>query len=642
MNCCQNDPVRLIHLKNISPQVMDAILKWGPCQPQPEDLPKGTFPEDKIKRHFLPKWYKKPLHDGTLGLRDWLSYSPYLDKVFCLYCILFSNNSSKTWTKIGFSRWKDAIQNFIIHETSSSHIDATLKFKIRESSLPLLPSLLEERKSQISINRELVKQLIDVILYLGRHSLALRGHREKFSDSLRGNYKDLVILLSSHSPIIASYLTKLQTNGKSTLSFISWERQNQMIDAISSHIAKKITAAISESVVFSISLDTSFDISRKDQLSFVVRYVTTGCVQERFLAMKSTHSTTGESLMSVFEEICQTNNLLWKENLIGQSYDGASNMRGQYNGLQAFIRDINPHATFVWCWAHRLNLIVTDSVSCCLNAMDLFGTLEKLYDYVSSSKNRVWLFEKFQKQRYPKNQIKRLKRVDTTRWNSQSLALTTVNDTFLAILDTLHAIRQGEGTADCKAGFEAGNLRSYMTTEMFIFTMYIFQKLFSSLQPLSKMLQSQDMDLFVAAEMVNRTKNQIVAIRNDESFQEILTRAKEFVNNLENNLNNDEDIEFIPLPIIRSRKKKMPGELANDRVESDPLVYFKVETYYKVIDNTYGQIDSRFNELNQDLFKDLSLLSHRRILEIRHRVNDLPKDLIRLQIFIKSLSIKMY
>lgn len=186
--------------------------------------------------------------------------------------------------------------------------------------------------------------------------MALHGHREKFSNSLRGNYKDLLILLSSHSPIIASYLTKLQT-GKSAISFISWERQNQMIDAISSHIAKKITTDISKSVLFSISFDTSFDISRKDQLSFVVRYATetTGSVQERFLAMKSTHSTTGESLMSVFEEICQTNNLLWKENLIGQLYDGASNMRGQYNGLQAFIRDINPHATFVWCWAHRLN-----------------------------------------------------------------------------------------------------------------------------------------------------------------------------------------------------------------------------------------------------------------------------------------------
>lgn len=88
-----------------------------------------------------------------------------------------------------------------------------------------------------------MKQLIDIILYLGRHSLVLRGHREKFSDSLRGNYKDLLLLFSSHSPIITSYLTKLKTHGRSALSFISWERQNQMIDAIASYIAKKIVDA---------------------------------------------------------------------------------------------------------------------------------------------------------------------------------------------------------------------------------------------------------------------------------------------------------------------------------------------------------------------------------------------------------------
>lgn len=50
------------------------------------------------------------------------------------------------------------------------------------------------------------------------------------------------------------------------------------------------------------------------------------------------------------------------------------------------------------------------------------------------------------------------------------------------------------------------------------------------------MLQSQDLDLFAAAEMVNKTKNHIVSMRNDGHFQNILTQAKEFVNSLKNNL----------------------------------------------------------------------------------------------------------
>ena len=40
----------------------------------------------------------------------------------------------------------------------------------------------------------------------------------------------------------------------------------------------------------------------------------------------------------------------------GQGYDGASNMRGAWNGLQAlFIRDC-PYAYYVHCFAHRLQL----------------------------------------------------------------------------------------------------------------------------------------------------------------------------------------------------------------------------------------------------------------------------------------------
>ena len=38
--------------------------------------------------------------------------------------------------------------------------------------------------------------------------------------------------------------------------------------------------------------------------------------------------------------------------LRGQGYDGASNMRGEFNGLQKKIMDENPHAFYVHCFAH--------------------------------------------------------------------------------------------------------------------------------------------------------------------------------------------------------------------------------------------------------------------------------------------------
>jgi len=104
--------------------------------------------------------------------------------------------------------------------------------------------------------------------------------------------------------------------------------------------------------------------------------------------------------MNVFKQTCDSLNLDWKNHLVSQSYDGAANMRCNYNGLQSLIKEINPHAIYVWCWVHRLNLEITDVVSSGINAMDMFGNLEKLYDLINSSKIRVKYYEQFQKERY--------------------------------------------------------------------------------------------------------------------------------------------------------------------------------------------------------------------------------------------------
>jgi len=131
------------------------------------------------------------------------------------------------------------------------------------------------------------------------------------------------------------------------VNFISWERQNQLILAISKHIQDIIKSEITNSVFFSCSLDTTFDLSKKEQLSLVIRYINqdNGNVCERLIAIRETVLTSGQHLLTMFNDICSGMNLNWKTNLIGQSYDGAASMRGSYNGLQALIKQQNPSAT---------------------------------------------------------------------------------------------------------------------------------------------------------------------------------------------------------------------------------------------------------------------------------------------------------
>ena len=65
---------------------------------------------------------------------------------------------------------------------------------------------------------------------------------------------------------------------------------------------------------------------------------------------------------------------------VGQTYDGASNMSGCYNRLQVLIkREIGDQVTYVHCYAHTLNLVLSDSAGIALDAAKLFDQLESLY-----------------------------------------------------------------------------------------------------------------------------------------------------------------------------------------------------------------------------------------------------------------------
>lgn len=185
---------------------------------------------------------------------------------------------------------------------------------------------------------------------------------------------------------------------------------------------------------FSKFMDTTFDVSHKEQLSFIARYIFKSEIHERIIAKTESPLTAGKVLFDIFKSVMEKCGLTWKKNLVGQSHDGAANMRGSYSGLQAQILDENPKALFVWCHAHRLNLIVLSAVGSCVEAVDLFGNMEKLYCFITCSKKRSDIYRMKQKEIYPKKQVHAIKRVGTTRWMSNSFALTTIFETLETIL----------------------------------------------------------------------------------------------------------------------------------------------------------------------------------------------------------------
>ncbi|CAH1111083.1 unnamed protein product [Psylliodes chrysocephalus] len=59
------------------------------------------------------------------------------------------------------------------------------------------------------------------------------------------------------------------------------------------------------------------------------------------------------------------------EDCVGQSYDNASNMSGEYSGLQARIKN-NAKALYIPCAAHSLNLIGSCAAESCSQTTEFF------------------------------------------------------------------------------------------------------------------------------------------------------------------------------------------------------------------------------------------------------------------------------
>ena len=53
-------------------------------------------------------------------------------------------------------------------------------------------------------------------------------------------------------------------------------------------------------------------------------------------------------------------------------------MSGVYSGLQALMKAAHSSHIHTWCYAHVLNLVISDASSVCVAAVSLFGLLSEL------------------------------------------------------------------------------------------------------------------------------------------------------------------------------------------------------------------------------------------------------------------------
>ena len=98
-----------------------------------------------------------------------------------------------------------------------------------------------------------------------------------------------------------------------------------------------------------------------------------------------------------------------------QGYDGAAVMSGCVSGVQQHIREVVPHAVYIHCHAHCLNLVLVDCVKSLPEASEFFSLVQSLYVFLSASKVHS-IFSQKQAELHPDKQPRALQSLSDTRW----------------------------------------------------------------------------------------------------------------------------------------------------------------------------------------------------------------------------------
>ena len=148
-------------------------------------------------------------------------------------------------------------------------------------------------------------------------------------------------------------------------------------------IQKSVVDECNASLIWSMMIDETTDISTTEQVSTCVRYVQerdTGMLEvcEEFLGFYSVPKADVVTIISVvdgFANSCGLNMF----RLVSKGFDGASTMSGHVSGVTARLQQLYPNAKyFTHCRNHALNLVI---VASCHSVPDVQNFMETLKEF---------------------------------------------------------------------------------------------------------------------------------------------------------------------------------------------------------------------------------------------------------------------
>ncbi|XP_048425917.1 zinc finger MYM-type protein 1-like [Pyrus x bretschneideri] len=431
---------------------------------------------------------------------------------------------------------------------------------------------------------------------------AFRGNDESEHSSNHGNFLELLQFLADHNEDVKAVTLK---NAPENHKLTSPDIQKDIVNACATETINAIIKDIRTSL-FSILIDEFHDVSTKEQMTIVLRYVDkNGHVVERFIGIEHVTSTAALSLKETIDEVFSRHKLSMSR-LRGQGYDGANNMQGVFNGLKALIIKENGCAYYIHCFAHQLQLALVDVAKKNIQIESLFSIVTILVNVVGASskhcdllreKQSIAIIEALNSGEFTsgkgKNQETTLKRARETRWGSHFGTLVSIRTMFSSILDVLEVIADDRVSSQQRC--EANHLLDSMQLFDFVFNLHLMKDILGITNELSQALQRKDQDIVNAMKLVGVGKQRLEIMRKS-GWDSLLSEVSEFC--LKHNIDvpNKDDMF-----LSRRRGQRKAQAVTN-------MHHYRVGIFYVVLDWQLQELNNRFNETNSELLLCLACL----------------------------------
>ena len=192
--------------------------------------------------------------------------------------------------------------------------------------------------------------------------MAFRGNNKSFESKNTGNYCELLAYTALLDPELQAHI-----NSSSVFKGVSSHIQNGLIKSVAHSLRQIIKEEVKNSPFVAILADETIDISCKSQFSLAYRYIFNGSVIERFICLNDVSENKTASVISSnyikslildhIKNFADCGNML-----VAQTYNDVAVMSSALNGVQGQIKSTYPQALFVHCYAHLLNLVLSQSV----------------------------------------------------------------------------------------------------------------------------------------------------------------------------------------------------------------------------------------------------------------------------------------